>query len=63
MGKPKNTERHPTVEKIIKTLNDRRLSQVDFWELIGINYTTYNKIQSGYPKLSLENLAKIAINL
>ena len=63
MGKPKNTERHPTIEKIIRILNDRRLSQVDFGKLIGIDYTTYNKIESGYPKLNLESLSKIAINL
>ena len=63
MEKGKNTERHPVVEKIIKIRNDRRLSQVDFSELIGIDYTAYNKIESGYQKLSLENLSKIAIKL
>jgi len=47
MEKGKNTERHPVVEKIIKIRNDRRLSQVDFSELIGIDYTAYNKIESG----------------
>jgi transcriptional regulator with XRE-family HTH domain len=63
MEKPKNTERHPAVEKIIKIRNDKRLSQIDFSELIGIDYTSYNKIESGYQKLSLENLSKIATNL
>ena len=63
MGKQKNTERYPTVEKIIKIQNGKRLSQGNFGELIGIDYTTYNKIESRYLKLSLENLSKIAINV
>ena len=48
MEKQKNTEKHPVVEKIIKIRNDRQLSQTDFSELAGIDYTAYNKMESVY---------------
>jgi len=59
----KSTEIHFIVENLIKIRNSKRLSQADFSELVGIDYTIYNKIETGYQKLSLEKLSKIATNL
>ena len=63
MKTKKNKEIHHVVEKLIKIRNDRRLNQAEFSELVGIDYTIYNKIESGQLMLSLEKLSKIAINL
>jgi len=59
----KNTEKHLVVENLIKIRNERKLSQILFSELIDIDYSAYNKIESGHQKLSLDQLSKIAIKL
>ena len=63
MKTKKTKEIHLVVEKLINIRNDRRLNQAEFSELIDIDYTIYNKIESGQLKLSLEKLSKIARNL
>ena len=63
MRTKKNKEIHFVVSNLIKIRNDKRLNQAEFSELVGIDYTIYNKIESGQLKISLEKLSKIAINL
>jgi transcriptional regulator with XRE-family HTH domain len=63
MKTKKTKEIHLVVEKLINIRNYKRLNQAEFAELIDIDYTIYNKIESGQLKLSLEKLSKIARNL
>ena len=59
----KTKEIHFVVENLIKIRNERKLNQLQFSELIGIDYSIYNKIESGYLQLSLDKLSKIANKL
>jgi len=63
MKTKKTKEIHLVVENLINIRNHKRLNQAEFSELIDIDYTIYNKIESGQLKLSLEKLSKIAKNL
>ena len=63
MKKKINKPVHPIVDKLIKIRNDRRLNQTEFADLVGIDSATYNKIESGNLKLSLDRLSNIAERL
>ena len=45
---------------IMKIRNDRRITQLDIAAALGIDMSTYSKIESGKIALSVDRLAKIA---
>jgi transcriptional regulator with XRE-family HTH domain len=54
---------HPVVENLIKIRNYRRLNQAEFANLVDIDPSIYNKIESGRLNLSLDKISKIAEKL
>ncbi|MDR0795602.1 MAG: helix-turn-helix domain-containing protein [Tannerella sp.] len=45
---------------IIKIRNEKRLMQIDIAAMLGIDMSTYSKIESGKIALTVDRLAKIA---
>jgi transcriptional regulator with XRE-family HTH domain len=54
---------HFVVDNLIKIRNSKRLNQAGFAELVDIDPSIYNKIESGQLKLSLEKISQIAEKL
>ena len=48
------------VANIIKIRNEKRITQIDIASVLGIDMSTYSKIESGKIALSIDRLAKIA---
>ena len=56
-------ETHFVVNNLIKLRNDKGIKQGEFANMVGIDSSIWNKIESGKLELSLEKISIIAIKL
>ncbi|MCL1868323.1 MAG: helix-turn-helix transcriptional regulator [Paludibacter sp.] len=63
MKNKKKTENHFVVENLIKIMNDRKLTKVEFADLIEFPEAKWNKISNGWQALKVDEISKIAEKL
>jgi DNA-binding Xre family transcriptional regulator len=63
MKKNEKKSIHYIIGKLIKIMNDRKLTKTAFADIIGFPEAKWNKISNGKQDLSIDELSKIAENL